>query len=410
MPSPIFDTRSSRASTLLGREYPGTKFQILAEEGVRVRAGEAVLCDRRRPEILFTSPVSGMVSEINRGQRRSLVSLKISAEGNDQINFDIPVKPDRNNMRGLMLKSGLWASLLSRPFGHIPSPDGEPEALLVTAIDTQPLAPNPAVIISQFNQEFSLGLKQLCSLVDAPVYLCHSAQDSYTDDNSSRAMPVEFDGPHPAGLVGTHIHALGLPISTASEVWHIGYQDVISLGHLIKTGSVWHERVVSLAGSAVREPRLITVPLGAGLEDIVAGELIDGESRLISGSTLSGHSAVGYEDCLGRLHHQITAMLEPQSDSPKSWFSSLFDSDYAGRSAPLIATPDLDSAAPPGILAVPLLRALLIGDVERARELGALELVEEDLALLSYTCSSGADYGSLLRDILSKIIREELTL
>ena len=220
MSSPIFDTRSSRTSTLLGREYPGTKFQILAEEGVRVRAGEAVLCDRRRPEILFTSPVSGVVSEIKRGQRRSLVSLKISAEGSDQINFDIPVKPDRDNMRGLMLKSGLWASLRSRPFGHIPSPDGEPEALLITAIDTQPLAPNPAVIINQFNQEFSLGLKQLCSLVDAPAYLCQSAQDSYTYDNSSRAMPVEFDGPHPAGLVGSHIHALGLPISTVNEVWH----------------------------------------------------------------------------------------------------------------------------------------------------------------------------------------------
>ncbi len=410
MPSPNFDTRSSRTSTLLGREYPGTKFQIITEEGARIRAGEAVLCDRRRPEILFTSPVSGMVSEIKRGQRRSLVSLKISTEGNDQISFEMPAKPDRDNMRGLMLESGLWASLRSRPFGHIPSPDGEPEALLVTAIDTQPLAPSSAVIINQYNQEFSLGLQQLCSLVDAPVYLCQSTQDSYNYDNSSRAMPVEFDKPHPAGLVSTHIHALGLPISMVNEVWHIGYQDVISLGHLIKTGSAWHHRVVSLSGSAVRESRLITVPLGASLEDIVAGELVDGESRVISGSTLSGHSAVGYEDCLGRLHHQITAMLEPQAGQPQSWFSLLFDSDYTGRSAPLIATSDLDSVAPPGILAVPLLRALLIGDAERARELGALELVEEDLALLSYTCSSGTDYGPLLRDILNKILREELTL
>lgn len=410
MPNPSFDIRSSRTSTLLGSEYPGTRFQILAEEGTRVQAGEAVLCDRRRPEILFTSPVSGAVSEIKRGQRRSLVSLKIDIKGNDQVGFDVPVKLDRDNIRGLMLKSGLWASLRSRPFGYIPNPDGEPEALLITAIDTHPLAPNPAVIIDRFKQEFSLGLEQLFSLVEAPVYICQSAQDSYSYDNSSRAKPVEFDGAHPAGLVATHIHALGLPVSLVNEVWHIGYQDVISLGHLIKTGSAWHQRVISLAGSAVREPRLITIPLGADLQDIVAGELIDGESRVISGSSLSGHNMVGYESCLGRLDQQITAMLEPEADPPRPWFSLLFDSDYPGRSAPLIATPDLDSVAPPGILAVPLLRALLVGDVERARELGALELVEEDLALLSHTCSSGTDYGQLLRGILKKITREELSL
>ena len=406
----ISEFRSSPTSTLLGRDYPGVKARILTEEGARVRAGDAVLCDRRRPQILFTSPVSGTVSAIRLGKRRRLISLKIVAEGSDQIVFDIPAKPDRDSLRGLMLKTGLWASLRSRPFGHIPNPDAAPEALLITAIDTQPLAPDPGVIINQYPQDFSRGLRLLCDLIEAPVYLCQSTGADFRDDKTSRAIPVGFDGPHPAGLVSTHINALGLPVSLDKEVWHIGYQDVISLGRLFNTGTAWYQRVVSLAGSAVREPRLITVTLGAGLKDIVEGELIDGESRLISGSVLSGHNAVGDEAGLGRLHHQVTAMLEAELEQPQSWFSSLFNSDYSQSSAPLIATPDLDDAAPPGILAVPLLRALLVGDVERARELGALELVEDDLALLSYICSSGVDYGSLLREVLNQIVREELAL
>lgn len=390
----IVDSKSSSTSSIQGRDFPGTKFQILVDEGASVKAGQAVLCDRRRAEILFTAPVSGKVSAIQRGPRRSLLCFQISIDGcEDGISFNIPAVLDRDSVKELILKSGLWPALRTRPFGYIPNPDESPQALLITAIDTLPLAPDPAVVISKYNSEFSSGLKALCDLVDSPVYLCQSAKRKLDFDESTRTKVVEFDGPHPAGLVGTHINALCPLRFDGNQVWHIGYQDVISLGHLVTSGKPWFERVISLVGPAVKSPRLITVPLGASLADIVEGELVDQSANFISGSVLSGR----HVPALRRYDNQVTAS---------------FDSDQAptGSADPLIATPDLDAVAPPGILAVPFLRALLVGDVERARDLGALELVEEDLALLSYICSSKTDYGSLLRNMLNQIDREGLSI
>ena len=406
----IMDTKPSSIAALLGRDYPGVRFRIMVEEGSQVQAGQAVLCDRRRPEILFTSPAGGVVSAINRGLRRSLKSLQITTEDKlDGIDFEIPAVLNLQGIRSLMLQAGLWPALRSRPFGYIPDPTGNPRALLITAIDTQPLAPNPAMVVSKFSKEFSIGLKLLCDMVDSPVYLCKSAGHEFDHDDSVRASVVDFDGPHPAGLVGTHIHALCPVGFDGNQIWHIGYQDVISLGHLMSTGKPWYERVVSLAGPAVNNPRHITVPLGTGIDDIVAGELADGAVRMISGSVLSGCHATGPETFLGRYHNQITAIFETSPAQSKGWLSRVFDTEPGGAPDPLIPTTDLDSVSPPGILAVPFLRALLVGDVERARDLGALELLEEDLALLSYSCASKTDYGPLLRDMLNQIDKEGLS-
>ncbi len=406
----IEDSISSSTSCLLGCDYPGTKFQILAEEGTSVKAGQAVLCDRRRPEIRFTSPVSGQVSAIRRGVRRRLISFQISkTEGSCGISFDIPAKPDKNTIKDLMLKSGLWPALRTRPFGYIADPSANPEALLITAIDSQPLAANPAVIILKYSREFSTGLRLLCDLVDAPVFLCKSTSLNIEHENLMRVEEVEFHGPHPAGLVGTHIKTLCPIRFDGNQVWHLGYQDVISLGQLVRSGQPWFQRVIALAGSAVKNPRLVTVPLGARVADIVEGELIDRPARVMSGSILSGHNNYGQEDYLGRYHNQITAMVDPGDSAPKSWIGRLFETN-TDVADPLIPIPELDRIAPPGVLAVPLLRALQVGDVERARDLGVLELVEEDLALLSYCCPSKIDYRPLLRDMLGQIDREGLSI
>ena len=402
--------KQARTCALLGRDYPGSRLQVVADEGTPVKAGEPVLCDRRRPEILFTSPVSGTVTAAHRGARRKLISLEITSDGKgDSIQFDIPASLDHDNIQRLMLQSGLWATLRSRPFGHIPTPGRNPKALLVTAIDTQPLAPDPAVIISKYNSAFSCGLKTLCDLVIASVFLCKSAKADLQFDDSCRAEVVEFDGRHPAGLVGTLIHRL-CPIGfNSEEVWHIEYQDVISLGHMISTSRPWFERVISLAGPAVKNPRLIRVPLGAGIGDITDGELVDISARVISGSVLSGHTAFGHEASLGQRHRQVTAIFNTDSTQSNGSPRTLFNTGIGDEADALIPTTDLDAVAPPGILAVPLLRALLVGDVERARDLGALELVEEDLALLSYTCPSKTDYGPLLRDLLEQMYKEGLS-
>jgi Na+-transporting NADH:ubiquinone oxidoreductase subunit A len=191
-------------------------------------------------------------------------------------------------------------------------------------------------------------------------------------------------------------------------VWHIGYQDVIALGCLMATGRSWMQRIVSLAGPSVAEPRVISVALGAAIDEVVAGELKDDGARVISGSVLSGHIAFGSEAYLGRHHRQITALPEANQQRVAPWRRAVFDTALGGAPGPLIPTGDFERVAPPGVLAVPLLRALLVGDVDRARDLGALELVEEDVMLLSYVCPSKTDYGALLRKVLEQLHREAI--
>ncbi len=407
----IAEEKKCRYSALLGRDFPRTRFELLVDEGNTVKSGEAVLRDRRHPDVLFTSPVSGKVFAVRRGAKRALVSLQISNDGEENaLSFDIPGTPTRDDIRRLMLISGLWTALRSRPFEQIPDPDQEPKALFITAIDTQPLAPDPAIVIAKHAQKFVTGINALCKLVEVPLYLCKSTHAQFNINGSHDVRIVEFDGSHPAGLPGTHIHALSPIGFDGKAVWHIGYQDVISVGRLVQTGTPWFERVVSLAGPAVKNPRLITVPLGAEINDIIADEIVDGLVRIISGSLFSGRTAAGDEAFLGQRHHQITALFEakpsPHDGWRRWWRKPLFDTGLGGEPGPLIPTDDLDRVAPPGVLAVPLLRALLVGDIDRARDLGALEWVEEDLALSSYVCASKAEYGALLRDILDQLHKE----
>jgi Na+-transporting NADH:ubiquinone oxidoreductase subunit A len=392
---------------ILGRDFPGVKFELLAEQGRPVKAGEALLRDRHRPAIVFTSPISGTPGSINRGARRALVSLTvIGDDGDDAVVLHVPDEPGEGQIRRLMLESGLWTSLRTRPFGHIPDPAGEPETLLVTAIDTEPLAPDPASVIAAHASEFCCGMDTLAKLTESPLYLCQAGNADIPVGESRRWQVAEFDGPHPAGLPGTHIHEL-CPIGfDGAEVWHMGYQDVIALGCLMATGRPWLQRVVSLAGPAIGDPRLVTIPLGAAIDEVVAGELKDDSARVISGSVLSGHIGFGTEAYLGRYHRQVTALPEAQEKHVPLWRAALVDTALGGEPGPLIPTGDFERVAPPGILPVPLLRALLVGDVDRARDLGALELVEEDLMLLAYVCPSKTDYGLLLRKVLEQLHKE----
>jgi Na+-transporting NADH:ubiquinone oxidoreductase subunit A len=404
----IAGAKSSSAGAILGRDFPGVKFEVLADQGASVKAGDALLRDRHRPEIVFTSPRCGTVAAVNRGPRRALLSLLVTADGEETArDFDLPTTRDGDAVRRLMLASGLWTAMRTRPFGHLPDPGGEPRALLITAVDTEPLSPDPALVIGEHAREFSLGVDALTRITESPVYLCQGPDVRLPVKASKRLRIVEFSGRHPAGLPGTHIHAL-CPIGfDTGEVWHIGYQDAIALGHLVATGTPWLKRVVSMTGPAVAHPRLLTVPLGAALDDLTAGELREGAVRVISGSPLSGHVAFGPEAYLGGRHNQVTVLPEASPDRRSRWRRSVLDTSLGGAPGPLMPTDDLERVAPPGILPVPLLRALLVGDVERARALGALELVEEDLALLSYVCPSKSDYGSLLRDVLDELHREE---
>ncbi|MFT5112928.1 MAG: Na+-transporting NADH:ubiquinone oxidoreductase subunit A [Parasphingorhabdus sp.] len=388
---------------LLGEDFPGARFEILVQPGSNVAKGEAVLRHRKHPKIVFPSALGGRVTAIQRGPRRSLVSLQI--EGEDETRpaeIEIPRSPDAESIKQLLLSSGMWSSLRTRPFGHIPTPDHEPAALLITAIDTWPLAADPAVIINAFADDFTCGIETLGAMLACPIYLCHKPNANLPTSDTKQCQSVEFSGPHPAGLVGTHINRL-CPVGAANhEAWHLSYQDVISIGHLMQKGIPWFERIVSLAGSAIKQPRLLRIPLGASIKTIVDNENLTGSVNIIAGSPLYGNIAQSADSFLGQHQYQITVNTCEQE-------KELTYELYSGNGTQaLIPTTNLDALAPNGILAVPMLRALLVGDIDRARELGALELVEEDMALLSYASTTNADYGSLLRSALNQYVKEGL--
>lgn len=397
-PRQIVEAELNVASVaILGRDYPGLRPTFLVDEGHTVIAGQPLIEDRRVPGRMIVAPASGRVARLVRGARRSLSNLLIEEAGDESVSLGTAADPDRGTLVDLLLRSGGWAALRTRPFGSPADLSAEPQALFITAIDSRPLAANPPVVIDANADWFARGAQALTRLTTGPTYLCHAA--GVRLPASAGVTAVGFSGPHPAGLAGTHIHHLH-PVDRGGLVWQVGYQDVIALGHLLATGNIWRERVVALGGPAVTDPCLIRTRPGARLEDLASGRLAAGDVVLYSGSLLDGAE----EEHLSQWHVQVSATHRSAASPRRRWpgLSELF----AGRHRTIIPNTAHERAAPPGTLPIPLLRAISIGDAGEARRLGVLGLIEEDLALLSHVDGTGTDFGALLRATLDRLTAE----
>jgi Na+-transporting NADH:ubiquinone oxidoreductase subunit A len=319
----ITDGARVTSVALLGNDYVGLRPAMRVKEGDRVKLGQPLFADRRHPEVVFTSPAAGVVSEINRGARRALLSVVVGVTGDEAEVF--PSWPDerltalrRDQVTEALLASGLWTALRTRPYGKLPDPRSTPRAIFVTALDTNPLAARPEVVISQCPRDFANGLTVVAHLTDGPVYVCQAPYVDLPTGESERISVAAFSGPHPSGLVGTHIHFLD-PVGARRTVWHLAYQDVIAIGKLFAQGRLWTERIVALAGPVVKWPRLIRTRLGADTDELTRGELTDADCRVISGSVLSGRRAQRPEHYLGRFHQQVSVIAEGRSGQPRGW-------------------------------------------------------------------------------------------
>jgi len=380
---------------LLGEDTPHLRPAFAVEQGARVAAGETLFADRRRPELRHVAPVAGTVTEIRRGPRRSFDRLVIAVAEGEARSFAVPAQPERESVVALMIEAGLWPGLRTRPFDRVPHPGQVPEALFVTAIDTRPLAPDPAAIIAPRADWFAGGLAALRLLSGGRTYLCHAAGASLPAVAGVTA--AAFAGSHPAGLVGTHIHHLH-PVGAGGTVWHVGYQEVLALGHLLATGRLWSRRLVGLAGDGLRQPALVETVPGADLHELCRGRPVEGPVRLRSGSPIDRR--IGRY--LARGHAQVSVLRHAPIPERRSWLG--LAADWLGRGSGAVLPNALhERAAPPGILPIPFLRAIGAGDVETARRLGALELAEEDLALLTHADGGTADFGRMLRRVLDEL-------
>ena len=425
--------RPARSCAVVGYDFPGLKPTMAVAEGDKVVAGQLLFTDKKSEGINYTAPASGTVSAIHRGAKRVFQSIVIDMEEGDDdeaISFasykagDISDR-SRAEVTDLLLESGEWTALRTRPYNKVPALGTTPSDIFVTAIDTRPLAADPSIYIAEQKEAFTNGLSVLAKLTDGAVFVCKSAETDYS--SSVPQVKVEtFSGPHPAGLVGTHIHFLS-PVSAEKTVWHLGYQDVIAIGHLFASGKIYAERVVALAGPGVESPRLIRTVRGGSLDELGAGEYKTGNQRVLSGSVFDGRTAQGALAYLGRFHNQVSVLAEGTERelfgfvAPGTkkfsvtglFMSSLFglkNHDFTtstgGSNRAMVPIGTYEKMMPLDILPTQLLRALLVNDVEVAMQLGCLELDEEDLALCTFACPGKYEYGPYLRQMLTLIEAE----
>ncbi len=423
----IHDGPAISSVALVGYDYVGMKPTMAVAEGDRVKQGQLLFTDKKTPGVKYTAPASGVVTAINRGERRVFQSLVIDIDGDDSETFEKYgaeglASLERSAVVDNLVNSGLWTTLRTRPYSKVPAIDSAPSSIFVSTLDTSPLAADPSVIIAERKEDFINGLVVLSRLSEGAVNVCGS------DLGLPRLDGIDFhpvSGPHPAGLVGTHIHFID-PVNAHKTVWSVGYQDVIAIGTLFTSGRLDNRRVVALAGPQVKQPRLLRTFVGANLAELVAGELEEGENRVISGSVLAGRKARGPLAYLGRYHNQVSVIAEGRERpflhymrlGPKRYSATPvylahaskgefpMNSSKNGSERAMVPIGAYEKVMPLDILPTQLLRSLVVGDTEMAQSLGCLELDEEDLALCTYVCVGKYEYGPILRDNLTRIEKE----
>lgn len=416
---------------LIGYDYIGMRPTMHVKEGDMVAKGQVVFEDKKRLGVKYTAPASGKVIAINRGERRVFESLVIEVAQGDEISFkahakDSLAKLSREEVVSQLNDAGEWTVFRTRPFSRTPELDSTPSAIFVTATDTNPLCADPADIINANIDDFNSGLAVISTL-SPKTLVCHGKTTPTKATNVAGSVEYHgFDGVHPAGNAGTHIHFLH-PLARGVTVWTIGYQDVIAIGKLFTTGKIHTERTISLAGTVVKNPRLIKTHRGADLNALTHGELNGDDNRIISGSVLSGRKASGSVAYLGRFHNQVSVLVEGR-ERPAMHFFTLganrfstlpiyisqffkgkkyaFTTTTNGSPRAMVPIGSFETVMPQDYLPTQLLRSLIVGDIVEAVELGALELDEEDLALCTFVSPGKYEFGDILRDNLTRIEQE----
>ncbi|MBH23013.1 MAG: NADH:ubiquinone reductase (Na(+)-transporting) subunit A [Myxococcales bacterium] len=419
---------------VMNDDYPFMKPRMLVKVGDQVKRGQPLFEDRKTEGVVFTAPGGGEVVAVNRGERRKLESVVIALSGDEgEVQYThysgSPVGDvSGEQARALLVESGLWTALRQRPFSKVPSPSESCHSIFVTAMASDPLAPDMDVVMAGRQEQITAGLTVLSKLTEGPVWLCRKPGSKIDAGGAPRVSVEEFTGPHPAGLPGTHIHTLA-PASRTRTAWYLNIQDVAAIGALFTTGKLDVERVVSLAGPVVKEPKLLRTRLGASTAELTAGALQGGENRIVSGSVLSGHKAQGdVFGYIGRYHQTVSCLAEDRERVFLGWlgpgmdkFSTAraflsgifgmgkkfnFTTTTHGSHRAMVPIGMFERVMPLDVMPTFLLRALIAGDLEQSEKLGCLELDEEDLGLCSFVSPGKEDYGVILRKRLTTIWKE----
>ena len=439
----IEEARQPERVAVVALDFHGMKPTMHVHEGDAVRRGQLLFVDKKTEGVRYTAPGSGKVVAVNRGAKRALQSVVIeldesersgASDAADTVRFESdtgkhPTELSRQEVKDLLVESGLWIALRTRPFDKVAAPATDPHSIFVTAMDSHPLAPDASVVLQGRGGDFERGLSALAQLTDGKVFVCADPGASLQLPKDSKVQLEHFAGPHPSGTPGLHIHTLD-PVDRSKLAWHIGYQDVAAIGKLFDGGQLDVQRVVALAGPPVLRPRLLKTRQGVELSTLLRNEVEEGKNvRVISGSILDGRTAEGdVHGFLSRYDRHVSVLEEgderefigwmlPGTDkfsTLKTFASSLIPgkkfnmtTSTGGSHRAIVPVEDMyERVFPFDMEPVYVLKALAVGDIEHAEMLGVLELAEEDVALCSFVCASKNDYGVLIRDVLTTIEKE----
>lgn len=436
----IEDTPPARYVALHAADYVGLRPTMHVSVGDTVARGQLLFEDKTMPGVRYSAPAAGTIHAVHRGDRRALQSIVIEQsraerEGREPETMNFRAYAGRHpsgmtgdEVRALLLESGQWTALRARPYGRVADPGARPHSIFVTAMDTNPLAPSVSAIAEEQEVPFERGLATVARLTEGAVFVCSGSDLTLRVPTDDQIRHEVFDGVHPAGTVGLHIHTLD-PVTRGKVVWHIGFQDVVAIGRLFDTGVLDVTRIVSLAGPPVDRPRLLRTRVGSATADLVDGS-IDAtcECRVISGSVLSGRKAAGdVHGYLGRYHQQVSVLAEGRNREFLGWLGPGLDkfstirtfasallpgrrfamtTSMHGSPRAIVPIGLYEKVMPMDLLPTPMLRALVMHDVERAEELGCLELDEEDLALCTFVDPGKTNFGPHLRRVLDTLEKE----
>ena len=406
--------------SLVPDDFTGVTPKVVVKEQEYVMAGGPLFIDKNHPEVKFVSPVSGVVTSVERGARRKVMNIVVeAAKEQDYVEFGKmePAKMNAQQVKEALLNAGLFAFIRQRPYDVIADPNVNPKAIFVSAFDSSPLAPDFELALKGEEVNFQTGLDALAKM--AKTYLSIRVNQKSAALTAAKNVEINvFDGPHPAGNVGVQINHLS-PVVKGETVWTIGAEAVLFIGRLMNTGRVDFTRTVAVTGSEVLKPAYCKLKVGALLTDVFKGNVTAGkELRYISGNVLTGKkiSANGY---LGAFHSQLSVIEEGndthemlgwimprfnQFSTSHSYFSWLmgkkeysFDARIKGGERHMIMSNEYDRVFPMDIFPEYLVKAIIAGDIDRMEALGIYEVAPEDFALCEFVCSSKVEVQRIVR-------------
>jgi Na+-transporting NADH:ubiquinone oxidoreductase subunit A len=411
-------------------DFPGLTPRLSVKQGQEVKAGEPLFYDKYHPEVFYVSPVAGTVSLINRGERRRILEVIVDADpskGSVDFGKSDPLTMDAARIRELLLKSGMWPMIKRRPYGIVARPDENPRDIFISGFDSAPLAPDYEFILKGQEKQFQTGINALSRLTSGKVWLGLSASSENKVFSQVKNVEINYlDGPHPAGNVGVQIHQIK-PVNKGEVVWTVNPQDVVIIGRLFETGKVDFAKIVALTGSEVISPRYFKIISGTRLCPILEGKLKTGnKQRVISGNPLTGTKLI-CDNFIGFYDAQITVIPEGDDyefmgwalpgakkySATKAFLSALMPAkayeltaNLHGGERAFVMSGQYEKYLPMDLLPVHLLKSILVNDLDKMEQLGIYEVVEEDLALCEFACTSKIKVQEILRKGINTMVQE----